>query len=71
MKRPITSYDVNTYEPTPSGALNSSSRGIELLLKILNAAKILQDRGFERPILQGTSIPFSNFSRRGKVLPKK
>lgn len=58
-------------KPAPARSLNSKRRLIELLLQIVEAAKIAFDGLLERSILQDPACSFLYFSRRSKVLPEQ
>jgi len=69
-------YDIGgrrsrTYEPAPTGALNSSGGGIELLLEGVNRSKSLLDSFLERAILKDTAVALAFSRRRSKILPEE
>lgn len=61
----------DTYEPSPARALNAQSRGVELLLELVERAKLLLDRLCERGALREHAALAALLWRGREVLPEE
>jgi hypothetical protein len=60
-----------TYEPAPSGTLNTSGGGIELLLERIERPEALHNGVIKRTSLQGTTITLALAGGGRQVLPEE
>lgn len=70
-RNPIKTKRITTYKPSPARALNTGGGGVELLFQVIETAESVNDRIFQRAVLESAPIALALRCSRSQVLPEQ